>query len=209
MVYRHTERGKQRAQLKKETIVLATQGLIGQTGFAQTTIRAVAEASGVAAGTIYRYFHSREELLAEVFRRVASREFAAVNHAVESTAGNTKEKLVAFLSTFAVRAFINPTLAEAMLFEPANPLVEQERLSFRMKYHDLMVEIIRDGVRTGLMCQQDVALSARAVIGATAEALMGKLTPSPHNPTNMTIREDTIESIISFCLRALGVSVAS
>lgn len=227
MVYRRTEQVARRAQTKRSTIVQAAQNCVASGGFASATVRTIAESSDVASGTVYRYFPSREELLAEVFRSFALREFNAVKSAVDNLAGDTRSQLVAFIATFARRAFANPTLADALLFEPVNPLVELERLNFHTRYHDLMVRIIDEGMREGLMCDQDARLSARAVIGAVAESLMGKLTAPPSEGDKPSdsfgksgtavgavvhsgvkdaqSRDETVEMIVSFCSRALGV----
>lgn len=51
-------------------IVAAASDVMGDVGYAKTTTKAIAEAAGVAEGTIYRHFeHKRELMLAAVLHR--------------------------------------------------------------------------------------------------------------------------------------------
>lgn len=53
----------------REAILEAALGLFADRGFAGTSVPAVAERAGIAAGTIYRHFVSKEELVNAVYRR--------------------------------------------------------------------------------------------------------------------------------------------
>lgn len=55
---------------KKRAILKATLRLIGTHGFHGTPMSLVAKEAGVAAGTIYHYFDSKDTLICEVFRHV-------------------------------------------------------------------------------------------------------------------------------------------
>jgi AcrR family transcriptional regulator len=63
---------------KQAAILDAAMALFGELGFHGTTMPEVAERAGVAAGTIYRYFASKEALVNAVFQR----EKAALGHAL-------------------------------------------------------------------------------------------------------------------------------
>lgn len=203
MPYRPTENTRANAESRRADILAAATRLIADGGFAAAAVRAIADASGIATGTVYRYFGTREELLAEVFRSLADREYTAVENAVGATAPHVTDRLSALIDTFSRRALRSRHTAESLLFEPVNPLVEAERLVFRRRYHDLVVGIIEDGVRAGEIPAQDAPVTARAVIGANAEALMGRLTPrDPGSPAPSA--DDLTATVTTFCLRALG-----
>lgn len=204
--YRSTENTRARAERRRADILDAATVLIADGGFSAATVRAIADASGIATGTVYRYFGHREELLAEIFRTLADREYRAVADAVTAAGPGLTARLTALLTTFSRRALVSPHTAEALLFEPVNPLVEAERLEFRRRYHALTVGIITDGVAAGEIPEQDAAVSARAVIGANAETLMGRLSVrSPRDPRAPDAAA-LISSVTVFCLRALGAS---
>ena len=61
------ERPKKRAGDKRDRILKAAVKVFARTGFHATRVSEVAKAAGVADGTIYLYFKSKEELLVSLF----------------------------------------------------------------------------------------------------------------------------------------------
>lgn len=75
------ERGGTRradAQRNRERILQAARELVHQPG--ELKLNAVAKASGIGQGTLYRHFPTREDLLAEVYRREVDELVAAAPH---------------------------------------------------------------------------------------------------------------------------------
>ena len=54
----------------RERLLAAAQELIEEGGYGAATVVAIADRAGVAAGTLYRHFTSKEELFVELFRSV-------------------------------------------------------------------------------------------------------------------------------------------
>ncbi len=63
---------------KRCTIMRATLDLVAEQGFHGAPMALVAERAGVAAGTIYRYFESKDVLINEIYHYLEERFFAAV-----------------------------------------------------------------------------------------------------------------------------------
>ena len=57
---------------RREAILAAAERAFNQQGYARTTVEQVATEAGVAKGSIYNYFHSKEELFQQVFANVMS-----------------------------------------------------------------------------------------------------------------------------------------
>ena len=55
---------------KREAILEATLALIAEHGFHGTAMSVVAEEAGVGAGTIYRYFDSKEDLITQLYLEI-------------------------------------------------------------------------------------------------------------------------------------------
>jgi AcrR family transcriptional regulator len=55
------------SEQKRELIVAAAAKAFGANGYAATTMEAVAEEAGIAKGSLYNYFDSKENLFKEVF----------------------------------------------------------------------------------------------------------------------------------------------
>src|SRR4051812_22874184 len=177
MPYRATERPEARRAAARERILDAAHELVARGGFGAASVSAVAERAGVATGSVYRHFPSKAELFAEVFRRASQREVDAM---ARVTAGDepAAERLATGVETWARRALRGRRLAWALLAEPVDPAVEAERLHFRRAYRDVMAHALREGIERGELPEQDVEITAAALIGAIGEALVGPLSPA-------------------------------
>ncbi|WP_329201676.1 TetR/AcrR family transcriptional regulator [Streptomyces sp. NBC_01435] len=203
MAYRPTARTEATRLAHRERLLDAARQLLAEGGYPAASISALARRAGVATGSVYNHFASKQELLAAVFRHVAGHELGAVREAVQARSGVT-EQLSALVEVFSYRALRSPRTAWALLAEPVDPLVEEERLTYRRGYHALAETVIVAGISAGELPPQNAQLSAAAVIGAVGEALLGPLSP-------VGARTDpgpVVESITALCLRAVGAKDA-
>ena len=166
----------------RDRLLAAAQALIEEGGYGAASVVAIADRTGVAAGTLYRHFASKEELFVELFRSVCVREERAMRAAGERLPDGTPatERLETVLATFARRALRNPRLAWALIAEPVDPLVDAERLAYRERYAALIAESLRAGIEAGELPEQNVELTAAALVGGCGEALVGPLSPVGH-----------------------------
>jgi len=67
----------------REAIVAAAHDQVAADGYASASVVAVARRAGVATGSVYRYFPSKADLFAEVFRRAAGRELEVIGAMAE------------------------------------------------------------------------------------------------------------------------------
>ena len=187
----------------RERLLQAAQEVIEEGGYGSASVIAIAERAGVAAGTLYRHFSSKEELFVEVFRSVCDREVRAMRAAADAMAVDASPvgRLETVLATFAHRALRKPRLAWALLAEPVDPLVDAERLTYRERYAALVAERLRAGIAAGELPEQNVELTAAALVGGCGEALVGPLSPlagsEPH-------AEEIVRALRTFARRAVG-----
>jgi len=200
MAYRPTARTEARRAEVRERIVRAARGLIAQGGYAEARVAAVAKRAGVATGTVYRYFPSKAELFAEVFRRASQREVDAMAEATVADGRPSAERAATAAEMWARRALRARRLAYSLLAEPVDPLVEAERLAFRRAYRDVVAALIADGVATGELPRQDPEITAAALVGALGEALVGPLSPAGGEVDPDVL----VAEVVSFWVRALG-----
>lgn len=201
-----TDRGDaDTAASTRERLVSSATALIMRGGYAAAPVAAVAERTGVAAGTLYRHFPSKAALFVEVFRSVCGREVEAMRAASERHATATGA-LDAVVATFATRALRHPRLAWALLSEPIDPQVDVERLAYRRRYRELVAGVVRAGVASGEFARQDPELAAAALVGAIGDALVGPLSPAGAGPAD---DDALVTELAAFCRRAVGVPSAA
>jgi len=189
----------------RERLLAAAQKLIEEGGYGRAPVIAIAERAGVAAGTLYRHFASKEELFVEVFRTVCAREECAMRAtaaALPATA-SAAERLQAVLGTFAQRALGNPRLAWALIAEPVDPLVDAERIAYRARYAELIAAGLTAGIAAGELPEQDARLTAAALVGGCGEALVGPLSPLAAGGPRA---DEIVGALRTFVLRAVGAA---
>lgn len=183
----------------RERLVHAARALLEEGGYGAASVQAIADRTGVAAGALYRHFASKAELIVEVFRDAAKRDLVAMRAAASS--GGCVERLEAVVVTFASRALRNRRLAWALVYEPVDALVDAERLVSRREYCRHMAALLRQGIAAGELPEQDAELSAAALVGAIAEALVGPLSPIAGR---IASDKDFIAPLVRFCRRSVG-----
>ncbi|MDQ2748543.1 MAG: TetR/AcrR family transcriptional regulator [Pseudonocardiales bacterium] len=201
MPYRRTPGIQARLDTQRVAIVQAAGDLLTVHGYSGCSVAAVAGTAGVAAGTVYRHFDGKAELVSEVFRAVAGREVDAVQAAVAGTSGALAQ-IAAVIETFAGRALKAPRLAYTLLAEPVDPAVDRLRLEFRIAFRDVIVQVVAAGVRCGDLPPQNAAVAGAALVGAIGEALVGPLGAASPDP-------DTVAALITFAARAIGATDAT
>ncbi|HTU37185.1 MAG TPA: TetR/AcrR family transcriptional regulator [Acidimicrobiales bacterium] len=106
----------------EERILTAALSLIGRRGVRRLGMQEIAEAAGVSRGTLYRYFPSKDSVLAGAAHYDAAR-FSRGLDEVLATAGQPEERICAFMAY----SF------EFIRTHPCRPLFESES-NFVMSY---------------------------------------------------------------------------
>jgi AcrR family transcriptional regulator len=188
----------------RERLLTAAQELIEEGGYGAASVVAIAERAGLAAGTLYRHFASKEDLFVEVFRSVCGREERAMRHAAQaSAAAPAAERLEIVLAAFARRALRNPRLAWALIAEPVDPRVDAERIAYRARYAAVIATDLAAGIAAGELPAQDVALTAAALVGGCGEALVGPLSPLAAGGPDA---DEIVAALRTFIRRAVGAA---
>jgi AcrR family transcriptional regulator len=202
MAYRRTSRVVQRLATRQIAIIAAAQTLAAESGMATVQIAPVAARAGIAAGTVYRYFPAKIDLVRALVALVVEREIGAMRRAADAAPGPLSG-LAATIITFAARAIRNRRLTWAVMAEPVDAEVDAVQLDYRR----LLAAEFRDRIRVahagGHLPDQDAALVSAALVGILLEALFGPLAPAPSDaPGKM---RETVQTLTLLSLRALGI----
>jgi len=201
MVYRRTENVVRHLAEREQAILTAATAIAGERGMGAVHIAAVADRADVAAGTVYRYFPSKTDLIAELIAAVAERELTAMRAAADAAPGPLSA-LAAAIATFAARAIHAQRLTWAVSGEPVEPDVNAVRLNFRRQLVSELERRIMAATASGHLPEQDAATAAPAMIGLVLEGLVGPLAPAHSDATG---QRAAVQTATLLALRALGI----
>jgi AcrR family transcriptional regulator len=203
MAYRRTERESARLAARYEAIIDAARALASESGLRAVQIAPVAERAGVAAGTVYRYFPSKEELVAAVISDTTERKVAAMRAATASAPGALSGLAAAFVA-FGAGTLQARRLTLAMLADVPDG-AEAGSLTFRRDISNEFEGLIQAAIAGGHLPEQPPAAMAAAVLGAMVESLVGPLASAPSGPD---AERAAVQRMAVFALRALGLADA-
>lgn len=169
---------------------------------AAVQIAPVAVRANVAAGTVYRYFPSKADLISELIADVSRAQLAAIRRASDAAPGPSSA-LAAAVTTVAVHVVSNRKLSWGILAEPVEVDVTETRLASRREIAGEIESRIVAAVRAGHLPAQDTGLAATALLGALHEALVGPL--APDNLDDPAKLRDAVQTVTLLALRAVGV----
>jgi AcrR family transcriptional regulator len=201
MPYRRTDTVIRRLAEREKAILEAAIALAGEGGMAAVQVAAVARHAGIAAGTVYRYFPTKNDLVAELIAAVAGRELEAMQTAADAAPGPLSA-LASAIALFAARALAERKLAWAVIGEAVDPEVDVMRVDFRQSLAGELERRINIAIGLRFLPEQDARLAASAIAGALMEGLLSPL--APDYPDAAAARE-AVQTVTLFSLRALGV----
>jgi AcrR family transcriptional regulator len=200
MPYRRTENVERKLAARHDAILAAARELASERGIAAVQIAPVAARAGIAAGTVYRYFPSKTDLLAALVNALSDAELAALRSAADAAPGPLSA-LAAAMTTFAARALAHQRLAFALIAEPVECEADAARIAYRRTLAGEFEERIRIALGGGHLPEQDPQAAAAALVGALIEGLIGPLAPEEGSSNARA----AVQTLTLFGLRALGV----
>ena len=200
--YRRTENVVRRLAARHDAIIAAARQMASEGGMAAVQIAAVAARAGIAAGTVYRYFPAKSDLVAALLAEIADSEIGALRGAAAGAPGPLSG-LSAAITTFAARALRDRRLSFAAIAEPIDAELDAARVAFRKSLAAEFADRIAAAIAEGRLPQQDVAVAAAGITGLLIEGLIGPLAPDPSGR-----ERDIVQSLTLAALRSLGVADA-
>jgi len=138
-------------QATREKVLEAARDLFNETGYDETTIRAIAERAGVSVGSVFTTFASKAEVLSHVMEKRLGALYAEFDRVVPFLRGSTADRLCSIFAihyefeTRRVKLFLAHIAAS---YSPSNepgitPYGRNERLT------EMLREVLRGGIARG------------------------------------------------------------
>jgi len=152
------------ADATRRRLRTAALELFVEQGVVETTTRDLAKRAGIAEGTIYRHFESKDELVRDLFRDHYVRFGAELSRIQAETAGGIDAKLRAMVDFMCRLYDEDPTLYRFLLLvqHAALPNIRTAPTSPAVIFRNLVARAIEQGE----IPEQDRALAASMMLGA-------------------------------------------
>jgi TetR/AcrR family fatty acid metabolism transcriptional regulator len=161
-----------RREAKQEKILDAASVEIARSGYFGTTVSAIAGRAGVADGTIYLYFESKEALLVSIFERAMQRIIDEARPIVADRGLTAPAKLRRLVELHLSLVGMDRDLAVILQVELRHSLhfLDLFSRSRLREYLGLIAEVVEQGRREGsVRTTADPLFTAKAVFGLVDE----------------------------------------
>lgn len=193
-----TQRTEQAEQRRREILAVARARFVAD-GYAKTSVSSIVRGAGIAQGTFYLYFKSKQDVLVELRRHVVSQyEHALREVAVED--GPADLRLARVVAR--IVAVLREVLPLERVFRAAESAEHTQRaaLNGRKRLARLAAHFIEQGIADGVFQPCPPMLTAQLIVTLFDSVLYDALAHE---------QPDTIEVVAAegmrFALRALGV----
>jgi AcrR family transcriptional regulator len=206
LAYQRTPYVESKRAQARERLVAAGLDLLKAGGWREVQMSAVAAAAGLSTGAVYLHFPSKAQLLSELYRTQAAAELRVLS-AIADQDAPAAARLEAAIRAYAQRALANRRLGYAMMFEPAELEVEEERLHAHVQYIAMFRGMVEAAVRAGEFEAQDPQVTAACILGAVMESLIGPFGAGLREPRAAGTREEVqrlVDGLVAFCLRGVA-----
>lgn len=151
---------------RRTELLAIAAGLFAEKGFKNTTVRDIADASGILSGSLYHHFDSKESMVDEILSTFQAELFGQYDEILRSTDDARTKLERAVTVSFAA---IDQHRDEVAIFQnDAGYLGDFERFGYlaerNAQSREVWITLLSDGVRTGaLRADLDVELTYRFI----------------------------------------------
>jgi len=178
----------------RERILKAAEREFSERGFHGTQISHIVKSAGVARGTFYIYFKSKEEVFEELLKKVVEdlKECIKPVELSRNPVSQVEENVERVLE-YALR---NEGLAKILLFRSCEPEYARIVENFFEEVTNLVESSLKKGIKLGILRPHDTRVVARAIVGGVKEVVKGFLLEGG-NP------KKAAGELINFCMGGL------
>jgi TetR/AcrR family transcriptional regulator, cholesterol catabolism regulator len=190
---------------RSEIVAIAGEMFVAK-GYANTTVREIADAAGILSGSLYHHFDSKESMIEALLRDFLER-IDAQYRRILATGDDPVDKLRALVHA-AFGALGTDRAAVAVMLNEYNALVQFPRFAFLHdsveKTERLWVQVLETGMRAGAL-RDDVPAAAvyRFVRDAIWVSMRWYRPDGPQHP------DDVAEEYLSVLLSGLATSTTT
>ena len=182
---------RRRKEARPGEIVQAAVAEFSENGFAAAKIERIAARAGVAKGTVFVYYPSKDDLFAAVVRENIGPVFGGLDQILTTWNGSMSDLLINFISHLYSdlidrperRVVMKILVSEGSRFPQLAEFYHREVMTGARK---MIRKIIRRGVKTGEFRDGPAAAHPEVLVGPAIMAAVWKMTFEPFEPLRLT-----------------------
>ena len=193
-----------RAEAKREAILAASITLFGRYGYRRTSMEEIAREAGIAKGTVYLYFATKEALFRALSQQTLDRALADAGRAAAAP-GTLVERLYGVLEAkygyFHGVVHSSPHAGE--LIDSKNRLSADVFARGDRAYLRLLARLLAAAERSGALDLARLGASAESLAALLADAAHGIASGSERPPTAAALKRG-LRTLVQLTVGALG-----
>jgi AcrR family transcriptional regulator len=193
-----------RAEAKREAILAASITLFGRYGYRRTSMEEIAREAGIAKGTVYLYFATKEALFRALSQQTLDRALADAGRAAAAP-GTLVERLYGVLEAkygyFHGVVHSSPHAGE--LIDSKNRLSADVFARGDRAYLRLLARLLAAAERSGALDLARLGASAESLAALLADAAHGIASGSERPPTVAALKRG-LRTLVQLTVGALG-----
>ncbi len=205
MPIRETPSGKD----KREAILTAAFSLFGHYGYRRTSIDDIAQEAGIAKGTVYLYFKSKEEIFRALAQQFIDQMLAAVSTA-QATSTSITERMHGMLNAKFGYFFelLHRSTHVREILDAKNQLCADLFTQADRRYHRMLASVIAEAEKKGELHPGRVGLEPEAATELLIRSASGLGTYGTTAPTLPAFRRQ-LDSLVRVFVAGFGGRAAS
>jgi AcrR family transcriptional regulator len=191
-----SQRAEMAKAARREEILDAARRVFAERGFKGTTIADIAEAAGIALGTIYLYFPSKDDVFAALNRRFTDLVASAITANID---GDSLESSVRsrVRNVFDVIGANRDLVRLVVLNTDPNSAAEKRMRAGEAERYKPMIDALASGARQGFTRDADPVVMTQLVIGLVSIAVYQAFVLSDGRQAEK-LRDECAEMIIAY-----------
>jgi AcrR family transcriptional regulator len=193
---------EQRDDERRERLLEAALEQFGTLGWNGTTIEGLCRAASVTTRHFYGLFRDREDVLIALYERLLERVAAAIVEAVGAAGAGREARTRAALDAVARAYDDDPRMGRVVMLEvvSVSERVEARWRQAMREFGALLEGLAGELIASGELPPRDNSLTSVALVGATTELFVHRVTGGPDAPS----REAVVDELVRLYLLALG-----
>ena len=184
---------------KRSDIIKASMELISEQGFHGAPMSGIAAKAGVATGTIYRYFDSRDELITELYRELEKRIISVIQdgYPVGKPIRERFLHLVANLFRHFIACPLHFRYLEQYHNSPYGTSLRQQILLNRAKEPNILSNLFLEGIERKVLKDLPLPVLFALTMGPLRDLIRD------HILGFISLNEETIRQVIEACWESI------